>query len=147
MSTLDFVIADNDHLMALLCVLSKLIHKDEHGILIGLWIKLKFKMKVGYTCWKSGLVLKKQFRQAIRKTIEERLLVVSHNIRQFLRHEKDANDDFYTMHSDRGDDGPPRIDLRDLTAKAVVLLDRGMEKSKVLSMVKEGALDLSVDAQ
>lgn len=50
-TTLDFVVKDNDGLMALLLVLGRKVFGQVGNSFMGLYTKLKFKMKLSYECW------------------------------------------------------------------------------------------------
>ena len=56
MSSLDLMVKDDHLVMVLLKVASQQVYKDlpekEKQMVMSLYLKLKFKMKVGHTCWK-----------------------------------------------------------------------------------------------
>ena len=64
-TTLDLVIKDMCNLMALLCVLGRIIFAQTDYAYMGIYTKLKFKMKLSYECWKKKTSLDRLVIDAI----------------------------------------------------------------------------------
>ena len=52
-STLDFVVKNESHLMALLHCMGYCLYKQCDSAFMAVFRKLKFKMKLGYECWRQ----------------------------------------------------------------------------------------------
>ena len=76
-STLDFVVKEQNTtaLMAFLHVLYASIHKltTDCGRFMSTFQRMKFKMKLGYSCMRSKSDLRDHVIQTIQKTIEEKV--------------------------------------------------------------------------
>ena len=61
-------------IMAFIHVMYASIHKlkNDYGRFLSTFLKMKFKMKLGYSCMTSGLSLQDHIKQAIIKTLEEK---------------------------------------------------------------------------
>lgn len=71
-STLDFVVKHEAHLMALLHCMGYHLYKQSDSSFMTVFRNLKFKMKLGYECWRQRSQLKDIVVQAIAKTLQER---------------------------------------------------------------------------
>ena len=56
-STLDFQIKDELHAIAFFHVAWRAVYKVEDSEFMSVYRRLKFKMKLGYNCWKRGCEL------------------------------------------------------------------------------------------
>ena len=82
LTTLDFVIKDSTPLMALIHIAYAHIHSEidrKHKIrlesrdFMPVFQRLKFKIKISYSCWKNQKYLPDQILSSIGKTIEEKV--------------------------------------------------------------------------
>ena len=74
-STLDLVLEEQSTpIMAFIHVLYASIHKlmTDNGMFLSTFIKMKFKMKLGYSCMQTGLSIADHTKEAIKKTLEEK---------------------------------------------------------------------------
>jgi hypothetical protein len=71
MSTLNFVIKDEGHMMAFLHYTGRKLYHQTDSAIVSVFLKLRFKMKLGYECW----LLRSQpytiVVNAIQKTLNE----------------------------------------------------------------------------
>ena len=70
-STLDFVILDEGHMSAFLNVMGRLVEKQKDSQFMSVIQKMKFKMKLGFECWKRSCTLVELVLQSIDKTLNE----------------------------------------------------------------------------
>ena len=70
-STLDLRVKNENDMMALIHVLGRHVYKQTDSAFMGVYHKLRFKMKLGYECWKKNCELSKLVLGAIKKTIDE----------------------------------------------------------------------------
>ena len=74
-STLDIVLEEQSTpIMAFIHVLYAKIHKlmTDNGKFLTTFIKMKFKMKLGYSCMSNGLSVADHTKKAIKITLEEK---------------------------------------------------------------------------
>lgn len=88
-SWIDFVVPDNDDMMALLHVSVRLIKKDETSEFFKFFRNLKFKMKLGYECWRRNCILPELFREAIAQTIAEKEELAVDRLKRYIAKSKD----------------------------------------------------------
>ena len=86
---IDFVVPDNDDMMALLHVSVRLIKKDESSEFFKLFRNLKFKMKLGYECWKRNCIFPELFREAIAQTIAEKEELAVDKLKRYIAKSED----------------------------------------------------------
>ena len=77
--TFDLVIKDVKNIMILLCVMSKVIYGETTNI-IKSYLNLKFKMKISYDLWFQEKNIGQLLRDAIERTLEERMKVARHKL-------------------------------------------------------------------
>ena len=70
-STLDFVVPNENDMMALIHVMARIIYNFADNSFLGIYRRLKFKMKIGYECWKKNCELSELLMKAIKQTIDE----------------------------------------------------------------------------
>ena len=73
--------------MALLCVLGHTILAQTDTSFMEAYIKLKFKMKLSYECWKNKTNFDQLVMQAIEKTVAEKFIFARNDIHKFLSNE------------------------------------------------------------
>ena len=83
-STLDLVVKDDGDLMALLHYAGRTIFKQSDNEVLAIFRKLKFKMKLGYECWRQRLQLHDLVKQAITKTLEEKKVCAVANLQKYM---------------------------------------------------------------
>ena len=71
MSTLDFVIKDEGHMMAFLHYTSCKLYHQTDSAFVSVFLKLRFKMKLGYECWRLRSQLSTIVVNGIQKTLNE----------------------------------------------------------------------------
>ena len=70
-SSLNLVIKDESHMMALLNVLGREFYDQTDSSILRVYGMLKIKMKCGYECWRLNKTIKQLVQNAIKKTIIE----------------------------------------------------------------------------
>ena len=88
-SWIDFVVPDNDDMMALLHVSVRLIKKDETSEFFKMFRYLKFKMKLGYECWRRNCMMPELFREAIAQTIAEKEELAVDRLKRYIAKSED----------------------------------------------------------
>lgn len=89
-STLDLVIKDQGHMMAFLNVLGRRLYRQTDDAFLQVFKKLRFKMKLGYECWRTRSCIKKVVLRAIRRTVREKKVLATVGIQKFLYEEDGA---------------------------------------------------------
>ena len=56
-NTLDLVIKDEGHMMAVLNILGRSIYAQQDSKFLKVFMKLKFKAKLSYECWRKQITL------------------------------------------------------------------------------------------
>lgn len=64
-SSLDFIVKDEGHLAALFHCLWRHIYGQVDSDFMSVFSKLKFKMKLGFECWRQGIKLQQLVLNAI----------------------------------------------------------------------------------
>lgn len=82
--TIDFVVKDEGQCMALLNFAGRVAYHQTDSDFLTVFRKLKFKMKLGYECWRQGLRLQDIANKAIEKTLREKRLVVVASIQKYI---------------------------------------------------------------
>lgn len=70
-STLDFVVKNEDQMLALLNVLSHKYYEQVDGSMTRIFMKMRFRMKLSYEFWRRNCKLSELFYHAIDKTLSE----------------------------------------------------------------------------
>ena len=70
-SSLNLVIKDERHMMALLHVLGRKFYGQTDNSILRVYNMLRIKMKCGYECWRLNKSIKQLVQSAIKKTIIE----------------------------------------------------------------------------
>ena len=65
------MVKDENDMMALIHVLGRQVYNQTDSAFLSVYHKLKFKMKLGYECWKKDCELSWLVLAAIKKTIDE----------------------------------------------------------------------------
>ena len=81
-SSLDFVIQDEDNLAAFFNYVWYTIYQQDDSKFMTVFRLLKFKMKIGYECWKRNCKLEELIKSAISKTIEESRILSLYNLQK-----------------------------------------------------------------
>ena len=84
--TLDFVIKNEEHMMAFLHVTGRRFYDQVDGSFLRIFETLKMKMKLGYECWNQGKDFKHLILEAIKKSIDEKLVLASAKVQKCIRH-------------------------------------------------------------
>ena len=84
--TLDFVVKDEGHMMALLNILGRSVYGCQDGSFLKLYMQLKFKAKLGYECWRKHKSLRSLVMQAILQSVKEMALISANKLNNLLIH-------------------------------------------------------------
>ena len=85
--TLDLVIKDEGHMMAVLNVLVRSIYAQQDSKFLKVFMRLKFKAKLSYECWRKQITLRQFLLQAIIKSVQEMALISIQKLKDLLIHE------------------------------------------------------------
>ena len=132
-NTLDFLIKDEESMMSLLVVISRLVYGiDRDTSYRDIYSKLKFKMKLSYQCWQQKQELRELVCAAIQKTLDENLKLATKELQDFLQNKDGVP---FLSYSEKSSDEErslqkqnnqaPNNDLQHVTASAIVKLNTG----------------------
>ena len=65
------------HMAAFFNVAWRAVYHQSDSEFMSIYRKLKFKMKLGYECWRQGCELQQLILNAIQKTLDEKLALAS----------------------------------------------------------------------
>lgn len=81
---MDFVIKDEGHLAALFHYAWRKVYGQSDSEFMGVFGKLKFKMKLGFECFRQGCQLHVLILDAISKTIDEKKALAIDTVQKFM---------------------------------------------------------------
>lgn len=88
--TLDLVIKNEGHLMAVLNVLGRHIYAQQDSKFLKVFLERKFHAKLGYECWRKQITFRQCVLQAILKSVKEMALISAKKLNNLLIHEDGA---------------------------------------------------------
>ena len=154
MNTLDFVIKDEESMMSLLVVISRLVYGiDRDTSYREIYSKLKFKMKLSYQCWQQKQDLRELVCSAIQKTLDESLKLATKELQDFLQNKDGVPFLSYSEKSfdeDRSlqNNQAPNNDLQHVTALAIVQLNTGkLDDNSLPSFISSSCAKLTAPKQ
>ena len=155
-TTLDFVIADPNSMMALLSLLCRQIYKleDKEWLdMMRIYLNLKVKMKLGFQAMKTSKGIDQVIIKAIQKTVAERMNIARSDLQKFIKREdgmphnllsESASDSVSNLETDkeyvlglgegkrRGGDSDL---LKEVTAKCILKLERGLQMERLIGYI------------